>query len=102
VTTQTRLGLAAVDLAFELDPAQANLLYTEVAEAASRSGDAFAAREVLKHPNKKSLSSTQRTTLTALIERAALGRGRTEPSLLADLTDSLEAASQVLQEALSG
>jgi thiopeptide-type bacteriocin biosynthesis protein len=101
-TTQTRLGLAAVDLASELDPAQANLLYTEVAEAASRSGDAYAAREILKHPNKESLNSAQGTTLTTLVERAALGRGRIEPAPLAHLTDSLKTASQVLQYTLSG
>lgn len=101
VTTQTRLGLAAVDVASELDPSQANLLYAEVAQAASRSGDAFAAREVLKHPNKESLSSAQGATLTALVEQAALGRRRTEPNTLADLTDSLETAGQVLQDALS-
>ncbi|WP_243710845.1 thiopeptide-type bacteriocin biosynthesis protein [Actinomadura sp. KC216] len=100
--TQTRLGLAAVDLAAELDPAQSDLLYTEVAQAASRSGDAFAAREVLKHPNKEGLSSAQGTALTALVERAAFGRGRIEPTLLADLTDSLETAGEVLQDALTG
>ncbi|WP_433476514.1 thiopeptide-type bacteriocin biosynthesis protein [Spirillospora sp. CA-142024] len=102
VTTQIRLGLAAVDLAAELDPAQANLLYAEVAEAASRSSDAFAAQAVLKHPHKESLSSAQGATLTALVERAALGRGRIEPDLLANLTDSLETAGQVLQDALAG
>lgn len=100
VTTQTRLGLAAVDLASELDPAQADRLYTEVAEAASRSGDAFAAREVLKHPNRESLSSARSTTLTSLVERAALGRGRLEPNHLAALTGSLQTAGQVLQDAL--
>jgi hypothetical protein len=101
VTTQTRLGLAAVDLTSEVDPAQATRLYAEVAEAASRSGDAFAAREVLKHPNKEDLSSAQGTALTELVERAALGQGRMEPDLLADLTDSLETAGQVLQDAVS-
>lgn len=102
VTTQIRLGLTAVDLSLELDPNQAKLLYAEVAEAASRSGDAFAAREVLKHPHKEGLSSAQNAALTELVERAALGRGSIQPDLLAELSDSVETAGQVLRDALSG
>ncbi|MFA1546165.1 thiopeptide-type bacteriocin biosynthesis protein [Actinomadura chokoriensis] len=100
-TTQIRLGLAAVDLSFELDPAQSKLLYAEVAETASGSGDAFAAREVLKHPQKEGLSSAQSTALTALVERAGLGRAKIPPDLLDELTDSVETAGQVLRDALS-
>ncbi|WP_233526405.1 thiopeptide-type bacteriocin biosynthesis protein [Actinomadura spongiicola] len=99
-TTQTRLGLAAVDLAAALDTTHASRLYTEVAQAASRSGDAFAARDVLKHPNKESLRPVQSMTLTALVERAALGQAGIEPNLLADLKGSLEIAGKALQDAL--
>lgn len=99
-TTQTRLGLAAVDLASELDPTHASRLYAEVARVASRSGDAFAAQEVLKHPHKESLSSAQSSTLQTLVERAALGLAEIGPNLLADLKGSLEIAGQALQDAL--
>jgi hypothetical protein len=96
-----RLGLTAVDLAADICPAQAESLCAELTHEADTSGDAFAAREVLRHDVARArMTRTEFGELTRLVSKAGLGQGTIPPLLLADLTAAIDTADSVLAHTL--
>lgn len=96
-----RLGLTAADLAAERHQEQADLLYAELVRDAAASGDAFSAREILRHEAARKRSAPADTrTAAALVRRAGLGLGRMPQPLLTVLTSVAEAAGPALAQAL--
>lgn len=97
-----RLGLAAADLAIAAQ-ADAGPLCTELIEEAERSADAFIAREVLAHPECRTLATPkQAETLRLLVERAGFDSGHVPEALLDDLMASVQTAETALTETLAG
>ncbi|MFF4508989.1 hypothetical protein [Streptomyces sp. NPDC001401] len=92
-----RLGLTAVDLATETCPGHAEALCAELIRDAAESGDAFAAREVLRHNTaREQMTPAERETLNTLVHRSGLGHGSLPPPLLTDLLAAVESTEDVL------
>lgn len=96
-----RLSLAAVDLAAGTHPDQAEFMHIDLVEEAEQSSDAFAAREVLRHPGCHARMTPEQTrALTTLVQQAGLSAGSIPESLLDDLMVSVQLAETVLAQTL--
>ncbi|CCB73272.1 MULTISPECIES: thiopeptide-type bacteriocin biosynthesis protein [Streptomycetaceae] len=97
-----RLALIAADLTAEHAPQQAQTLRTNLIQAAADSQDAYAAREVLHHPNvSKQADPATTQALRTLLDNAGLEQGHMPTPLLTDLMASLDTAEPALTRALS-
>jgi len=97
---RVRLGLVGADLAVAVQ-VSAGLLRTELIEDAERWADAFVARELLAHPECRTLATpTQAKALSLLVERAGFDSGQVPERLLDDLMASVQIAETVLIETL--
>ncbi|MGH3930868.1 MAG: hypothetical protein ACRDTF_12925 [Pseudonocardiaceae bacterium] len=88
---RTRLGLCVLDLA--ADPGEGGKceIVAEVVREAVRSGDAYAARDVLSHTLcHAGLSETDMLALAEVIDASGLHRGTMPVNLLEDLMASVE------------
>jgi hypothetical protein len=94
-TFRAALGLCLVDLA--ADSPWPGPLLRYVADLARYHRDAYAARDLLKHPHSRThLDSTALAGLTATVQRAGIGHGTIPEDLRADLLRSLDVAEPAL------
>lgn len=88
---RTRLGLCVLDLAADPGEGGEREIVADVAREAVRSGDAYAARDVLSHTScYASLSDTDMLALAEVIDASGLHRGTMPADLLEDLMASVE------------
>jgi thiopeptide-type bacteriocin biosynthesis protein len=99
---RVRLGLtAAVLSAAASEPAEE--IIAGVIREALGSGDAQAAREVLRHPAARGqLAEGPRRELSAVVTRAGLGQGSIPETLLTRLHEAIGTAESVLAATLAG
>ncbi|MEW1659695.1 MULTISPECIES: thiopeptide-type bacteriocin biosynthesis protein [unclassified Streptomyces] len=96
-----RLGLTAVDLATQACPGQEEGLCTELIRDATESGDALAAKEVLRHHAvRRRMTTAQNQLLNMLVHNAGLGHGSIPPSLFGELIEAVHVAETCLTQAL--
>ena len=98
---RARLGLTATDLTAALGGAVDELIAVVISDAV-QSGDAQAAREVLRHPAvTQHLVTGHGRELPEMVARAGLGQGHIPGTLLSRLHAAVGAAESVLATALA-
>lgn len=96
VVFRTRLAMTALDLAEGFDMAHIPALRNSIMRTAA--ADAYAARDVLAHPDLCSAMTTdQQRSLNALVRSSGLGRATMPPELLTDLLASVRVAEDRLR-----
>lgn len=97
-----RLGLTAMELAAQAHPGREEALCTELIRDTAESGDAFTARELLRHETVRArMAPADTQQLDTVIHNAGLGRGTTPASLLSELMGAVETAEASLTQALN-
>ncbi|MCC2276171.1 thiopeptide-type bacteriocin biosynthesis protein [Streptomyces sp. ET3-23] len=98
---RVRLGLTAVDLTTETSSGREDELCTELIRNAAESGDAHAARELLRHETVRArMTQAETQRLDMLIRDAGLSRGAIPTPLLSELMGTVETAETCLTQAL--
>ncbi|MBQ0983730.1 hypothetical protein KBZ10_04165 [Streptomyces sp. F63] len=99
---RVRLVLATMDLAPDGHHEQVDALYRQIIDDTEQSGDAFAAREILRHATKSRTLPTDDThRLTELLRAAGLGHEPLSQPVLADLHEALKTAEAALMKSLA-
>lgn len=98
---RTRAGMIALELAADFEDSQVSELRESVLAAASR--DAYAARDVLAHPQIRAFMTDERhRDFDSLVRSCGFGTGTIPPELHGQLTTAVERAESALRAALSG
>lgn len=99
---RAQLGLTVAALAGTTDPEAARRTLGQVADEVIRSGDGYAAREVLRYrgPQTGWLTGEQGSGLSDLLAASGLGAGRLPGSLLRSLVASTHNAAEALATSL--
>lgn len=97
---RVRLVLAATDLAPEGCEAQAQPLHNAIVSDTTQAGDAYAAREILRHP-ALSVGERSRRELEAIVRDGGLGQGALSESMLSTMMQAVVAAGASLVHCLA-
>lgn len=98
---RVRLGLTAVDLTTEASPGREPRLCTELIRDAAESGDAHAARQLLRHETVRArMAQAEIQRLDMLVRDSGLSRGVIPAPLLFELMGTVETAETCLAQAL--
>ncbi|HEX6356061.1 hypothetical protein [Actinophytocola sp.] len=98
---RAQLGLTVTTLASATDPNATSRILVQVADEVIKSGDGYAAREVLRyHGIQANLTSTQYAALTDRLDASGLGVGTLPEPLLQNLLGSTQAAVEALDSSL--
>jgi hypothetical protein len=98
---RAQLGLTVTTLASSTDSNAASRVFAQVTDEVIKSGDGYAAREVLRYPGTQaSATGEQHAALTDLLDASGLGSGTLPESLRRSLFDSTQAAAQALSVSL--
>jgi hypothetical protein len=101
-TFRAQLGLTVATLASVANPDAASQILARVADEVIASGDGYAARDVLRHPDAQTtVAIGQYTALTDLLAASGLGAGTLPETLRDSLLISTRAAAQALGASLS-
>jgi hypothetical protein len=94
---RAQLGLTVTTLASATDPDAASRVLAQVTDEVIKSGDGYAAREVLRYCGiQASATGEQHAALTNLLGASGLGAGTLPESLRQSLLDSTQAAAKAL------
>ncbi|MFE1958994.1 hypothetical protein [Streptomyces sp. NPDC059479] len=94
-----RLVLAAIDLAPEGCEAQTHPLHNAIVSDTTQADDAYAAREILRHP-VLSASERSRRELEAIVRDGGLGQGTLPESVLSTMMQAVSTAGAGLVHCL--
>lgn len=97
---RVRLALSAIDLASEDCKAQAHPLHHAIVSDTTQAGDAYTAREILRHP-VLSVSERSRRELEAIVRDGGLGQGTLPESVLSTMMQAVSTAGASLVHCLA-
>ncbi|WP_328844855.1 hypothetical protein [Streptomyces sp. NBC_00258] len=97
---RVRLALAAIDLAPEGAETLARPLYDAIVSDTTQARDAYAAREILRHPAPPA-DKWSRHELEAIVHDGGLGRGTLPESVLSTLMRAVSTAGTSLAQCLT-
>ncbi|MFF4699928.1 hypothetical protein [Streptomyces chattanoogensis] len=97
---RVRLVLAAIDLAPEGCAPQAHPLHDAIVSDTTQAGDAYAAREILRHPGL-TVSGRSRRELKAIVRDGDLGQGALPESVLTMMMQAVSTAGASLVHCLA-
>lgn len=98
---RAQLGLTVTALASATDPEAADAVLAQVADEVIKTGDGYAARDVLRYRDSRAnLTNEQREALSGLLVSSGLGAGALPEPLLKSLLDSTQAAAKVVRMSL--
>ncbi|MFE2181366.1 hypothetical protein [Streptomyces sp. NPDC059455] len=97
---RVRLVLAAIELASEGCEAQAQPLHNAIVRDITQAGDAYAAREILRHP-VLSASGRSRRELEAIVRDGGLGQRALPESVLSSMLQAVSTAGANLVHCLA-
>lgn len=98
---RTRLGLCAINLGTGTHRADSSQVIARVIREAVAGADAYSARDVLSHgPCRSSMTETDRTVLTHIVELSGLRCTSMPPNLLNDLMASAKVSEMQLAQTL--
>ncbi|MEV0037660.1 hypothetical protein [Streptomyces sp. NPDC050804] len=97
---RVRLVLAAIDLAPEGCEAQTRPLHNAIVSDTTQAGDAYAAREILRHP-VLAAGERPRRELEAIVRDGGLGQGALPQSILSTMMQAVGTAGATLVHCLA-
>ncbi|MEQ4717943.1 hypothetical protein [Nonomuraea sp. B19D2] len=98
---RTRLGLTVATIASSSHPHTAEEVHAQVAAEVIESGNGYAARDVLTHPDPLArVSEAHRQALSSIVAASGLRAGTIPAPLLDTLTTSVKAAGEMLASAV--
>lgn len=97
---RVRLVLAAIDLAPEGCETQAQPLHDAIVSDTTQAGDAYAAREILRHPVLP-VSERSGRELEAIVRDGGLGQGTLPESVLSSMMQAVSTAGASLAHCLA-
>lgn len=87
-----RLGLTVATLADRTHPQHTEAVIGAISEAAIRTADGYAARDIVQSPSASMLEEQDRNRLSEIATASGLGRGLLPAELLGPFTDAVTAA----------